>query len=388
MAGPYYVDSSRPDDSGNGLSEGAAFRTLAYAINTGMAGSEVLYVKDRGSGAGAYSVANNASEAFPLVPKAGTSSLVPTRIIGYSSTIGDGGKPTIKLASSASTNVFTLSNNYVWLENFAIDAASQSSTSYHGVVLSGAFPVIKNLDIIGYAGYGVNQTGTTSIALVIGVRCHSAKAASSGGFAFTNAAARVLGCVADGVPGYGFLLQNRVVCVACIAYGCTGANGYGFLLNDAACWLDRCTAAGNAKSNIRINSSGVADGVMITNCLTTNSTEYGLISSNSFGSIDMPHINFNAFGGGASANTSGARSNVPAGVNDVTLSGAPFTSIGTDFSLVSTGAGAQCRAVGFPGAFPASLGTTGYLDIGAAQHADPVGGGGSGPLIGPGRLIR
>jgi hypothetical protein len=186
----YYVDSTSPDNGGDGTTQSVtggdahrAWKSITYGLAT-MAGGDVLYVKASGT----YSVANT-TETFPLTPKAGTSSLVPTRVIGYTSTVGDNGKPTVQLAASASTNVFTISNNYVWLENFAIDAASQSSTSYHGVQLTAAYPVIKNLDIIGYAGYGVYQTGTTSIALVIGVRCHSAKAASSGGFAFINAAA-------------------------------------------------------------------------------------------------------------------------------------------------------------------------------------------------------
>jgi hypothetical protein len=49
---------------------------------------------------------------------------------------------------------------------------------------------------------------------------------------------------------------------------------------------------------------------------------------------------------------------------------------GGDFSLNATaGGGAAARAAGYPGVFPADL-TTGYLDIGAAQHADPASGGG------------
>ena len=47
-----------------------------------------------------------------------------------------------------------------------------------------------------------------------------------------------------------------------------------------------------------------------------------------------------------------------------------------DFSLNTTsGGGAAARAAGLPGAFPEGL-TTGFLDIGAAQHADPTPGGG------------
>ena len=47
--------------------------------------------------------------------------------------------------------------------------------------------------------------------------------------------------------------------------------------------------------------------------------------------------------------------------------------------------GTNLKALGFPGAFPASL-STGYVDIGAVQRQEA--GSGSGPLIGPGRLVR
>lgn len=81
-------------------------------------------------------------------------------------------------------------------------------------------------------------------------------------------------------------------------------------------------------------------------------------------------------------NTSGAMNNISARTGDVTLTGDPFIDAGSgDFSLNNTaGAGADCRAAGFPGSYTDGL-TTGYLDIGAAQHQDSGGGGGSSARI-------
>lgn len=85
------------------------------------------------------------------------------------------------------------------------------------------------------------------------------------------------------------------------------------------------------------------------------------------------HVNYNAYNSGSS----GIYSNLNTGPNDVTLTGNPFVDAANgNFALNTTaGAGAAARAVAAPGLFPGGL-TQSYLDIGAVQHADPVGGGG------------
>ncbi len=86
-------------------------------------------------------------------------------------------------------------------------------------------------------------------------------------------------------------------------------------------------------------------------------------------------------------NTSGALNNITAGAQDVTLTGSPYTNAGSgDFSLNNTaGAGAAVRAHAFPGTF-SGISTTGYLDGGPTQHADPAAGGGAN-LLGAGTLV-
>lgn len=81
----------------------------------------------------------------------------------------------------------------------------------------------------------------------------------------------------------------------------------------------------------------------------------------------------NAYG----ANTSGARNNLAAGTNDVTLTANPFVnSSGGNFALNNTtGGGPLCKQAGFPGAFPGGL-STGHPDIGAVQTS----GGSSNPV--------
>jgi hypothetical protein len=108
--------------------------------------------------------------------------------------------------------------------------------------------------------------------------------------------------------------------------------------------------------------------VFIKNCILYGNGGYGISGDAAY---TGNYMDYNAFG----TNTSGARLNVAAGAHDVALSGDPFTNGASgDFSLDNTAAeGAACRGTGFPGVFPAGL-TTGYVDIGAVQHADPAGG--------------
>ena len=65
------------------------------------------------------------------------------------------------------------------------------------------------------------------------------------------------------------------------------------------------------------------------------------------------------------------------------LTGDPFVDAANgNFQLNNTaGAGAACRAAGFPGTVP-GLSAVGYADIGVYQHQDPAGGGGLARIIG------
>lgn len=76
----------------------------------------------------------------------------------------------------------------------------------------------------------------------------------------------------------------------------------------------------------------------------------------------------------AGSNTSGNFQNLQNPPGFVALTADPCVdATNNDFSLNNTaGAGADCRAAGFPGAFPGGT-TTGYLDIGAVQHQDAGG---------------
>ncbi len=195
-------------------------------------------------------------------------------------------------------------------------------------------------------------------------------------------------CVVDDSTSYGIELATDGSAVACETYS---SGSYGIYMTGAGAHIAYCISAGAAddaimvsgRSQVVLNCVGhgstggsgvkVVYGyldVSIRNCIFSANNQYGMeVAIAATTEIE----NYNAFYN----NTQGARSALFfAGPNDVTLTGDPFVAAGTNFALNATaGAGAACRNAGFPGALLDGV-NLGYADIGALQHADPVGGSG------------
>ncbi len=112
---------------------------------------------------------------------------------------------------------------------------------------------------------------------------------------------------------------------------------------------------------------------ILMNNLLTGSTGWGIRTIDGAGStqtvkLDDQVEDYNAYYN----NTAGGIAGFTAGAHDVVPTGDPFTNAaGNIYTLNNTaGAGAVVRAAGFPGVL--TFGGTGYLDIGALQHADPA----------------
>jgi hypothetical protein len=132
---------------------------------------------------------------------------------------------------------------------------------------------------------------------------------------------------------------------------------------------------GGTFSGVRFSSSvPVAATVILNNEFTAN-TKYGLELPAGTDNW-KPFFDYNNFGSGGTANTSGAVSGITAGAHDLTVDPGYADATNKDFS-----AGTGVKAEGFPdstrkvGGNPAT-GTTSYVDIGAAQRQEPAGGGG------------
>jgi hypothetical protein len=146
-------------------------------------------------------------------------------------------------------------------------------------------------------------------------------------------------------------------CVDCLSYNNTGASTDGF----GNGYLFNCVAYGNGRDGFRP--------IQAVNCHAEANAGVGF-SLNSRGGLLLNCSGYNNTGGLRAAGDPSTAS----GLVTVT-SGSVFTNAaGNDFSLNATALrGALLRAAGVPGTYPRGT-TRGYLDIGAAQHADPASG--------------
>jgi hypothetical protein len=306
----YYVDGSVGSDSNAGTSpgSGSAWATVAHALAT-IASGDTAYVKASAT----YSIGTGLSFAV------GTYNQV-TSLVGYTTTPGDGGRATIR-ATAAITGL-TMNNRNTRVANFILDGNSLTGTV--GVSApGGTFSVgLINLKIQNWSSYGING-GSEQLQVI---NCEVSGCNASG--AAVNAAQSTLyGCSVHGnnvgVSG----LSSGALVLNCRIYG---NSSHGITAADSR---DQSfcgnTFHGNGGDGIRIDSF-YQSGSILNNIFTSNGG-YGLNAS-ALSSYADPLADYNWFGTGSLANTSGARNGILAGTHD--LSGDPqYVSAGTgDFT--------------------------------------------------------
>lgn len=281
---------------------------------------------------------------------------------GYNSVRGDlGTPPTISAGSVTGITMFTNSAQML-LWRVAFDG--NGGASNNGIFLNGAGSQIYSCPVTGCPGTGAELQQQNAIAIACdvtscgtGVKLSTTAAKAVGcrinacatGVAITSpsSGASVHRCIISNCTTHGLTTSGAVACVTdTVAYGNTGA---GFYVNDPAGLFVNCIAYGNGTADF-VGDSAVRAQVFLLHC--------------AFGTVQ------------------GGIANLPHRVGCVTLTGDPFANSGAgDFALNNTaGAGALCRAAGFPSLFPAGL-TTGYPDIGAVQSQGSGGGGRAGGRV-------
>lgn len=369
----YYVDGTRSDDTGNGLSEANAKKTLGAGLALMTAAGDILYVKNSAT----YTL--TASAGYPA---SGGSLTARSLIEGYTTTPGDGGRP---LITSATDGVHLFNNgdgterSYLTWRNLRIShTASTRGNGWRASFGSTNYPRLENVSIDGCAvGFEDNYQ---AIGLVVS-KCEIKNCTSHG--LYSAYGVRVFGSEIrnNGGDGVRMAWQDTTWPYEFESSIIAGNSGYGINFSltgngtQGGPHVRRCVIWGNTSDGVRTaETTDQARTTFVNNVIGLNGG-YGI----NLGPSTAKNDNWCALNWGNAyySNTSGPRNNLAAGTGDVTLSADPFTdSSGGDFSLNSTaGGGAACRAAGFPGAFPAGL-VTGYADIGAVQHQDSGGGGG------------
>lgn len=348
-------------DSNAGTSSSVPFLTIGKA-GLAHAGGDTILISP-----GTYALANSTANTVggPLAPKVGTSA-APTLVLGCDASFNPlnavndfSGLPVLASSAAAGVGPISCPNTYAVIRNLVLDGVSQTNRCLY---VTGNDFLASNVKAVGTNFYGFDIEGTGVLT-----RCW-ASGAPQAGF-YLNSGVILNGCVATGNTVSGMKIDNaRVVLHRCLIHANTGATTDGVIVTGTVGpWIISCTFEGNGRDGVRLSDAGSGDVASI-----RNSIFYG----NSGKAINSVTTNYPAMDANFNAYASGALTNVPAGANDVTLTGDPFTAASSgDFSLNSTaGAGAACRAAGFPGILPGAL-TTGYVDIGAAQHQDAGGGG-------------
>jgi hypothetical protein len=357
------VDRSTGLTAGTGvtLKIGGALATLGAAAAV-MVARNWVWVKSA-----TYSI----SSGITLV---GTGNTTNRSIVqGYSAARGDTGKFTLS-ASAGSITMLTIPNGCI-VDGFILDGNGQSSVI--AATMTSSQNVLQRGKVTGVSSAGAVLAGQTNSQLidVEVVGC------TAGGAGYVVDNFQVFGCNIHGNTGpaaRGAGCANSLITGnSNVGWQNVAASGFGLFYN---------TIAGNGSHGV-VLSNDRSYTVMFGNLLSGNGG-YGVSGATdrvTGNTQEYLWLRYNAFYNNTSGQTNAGSVSAP----NITLTADPFTNSGSgDYSLNNTaGGGAACRAAGFPGAFQGGL-TTGYLDIGAAQHQDSGGSSSGGPLLGPGRLLR
>lgn len=350
--------------SGTG-GQGGALLSPALAAGTKVANNQV-WIKS-----GTYTITTSSTNvAGGCISEALANSTIGNHLYeGYGAVRGDlGTAPILQLnAGVTSATIMTVltTGNAQFIRNITFDGASQTSSrglsqarrynhykltakncTNDGFNLSGSVSIFTRCVATGCGGLPGTQYGFNLAPGAVLTDCE-AYSNTVGGFSFAGAPTTAIRCLAYGNSGAssdGFNFNQNVVLTNCVAYN-NGRDGYRLGTASEFCTLENCIAEANAGKGYNRSSSAISTSQLI-NCASYNNTA---------GEIDTTSFPF----------TTGF----------VAGSGSFFTNAaGGNFSLNNTGgAGAAARAAGTPGVYPSGT-TTGYLDIGAAQHQDPAGG--------------
>lgn len=286
------------------------------------------------------------------------SGLSGTAYCGYDTTRSlyntDANRPTFQIGAAVSTATLFGSINAVYLvHSMILDGNSQ--TASRGTQQSG---ILFNCKAMNCTTAGFSQNSNAYAILCEATACTALPFSLS--FCYYCIAHDNTLTSPTGAGAFG--LGTSINMVGCISYS-NNCDGFA-----ASLGYFNCVAYGNAlfgfnNANIRTTYS---------NCIAESNTGGGFRGNTG----DMSLLSCASYDntGGRTVSSSGAK--VWADINPITGSGSFFTAAASDdFTLNNTaGAGASCRAVGFPSTFPTPASNLNYSDVGPLQHEDAGGG--------------
>ena len=368
----YYVATTGSDTTGNG-SSGNPWATPGKAIGEAIAagGQWNIYVKE-GAYALSTSTANVSGGRLNFLQSGSTTAI--NRVIGYSTTINDGGKFTLHAQTGSNATLVTFNNANPYNEIHNAEIVGNSTSGASAINAAGRHNRIFNIYVSGFTGGGSHTVSVTSNASISFFRISGSSTAnfaalncdSGGGFCSDG--------IVNGNAGVGISIgANSWTLVNVISANNTGANGFGFQTANAVyAKFYGCVAYGNAQSGFRqSNTTSTADFVY---CVSYGNAKYGFDYNNASAILCVNC----AYG----SNTQGNFNATPdTNLNAVSLLADPFVNAGgLDFT---PGSVLKSKSLLWPYAKNPGLSET-FADIGAIQSLAASGGC---PLVGHGGLV-
>jgi hypothetical protein len=347
---------------------GGALATLGKVAPVAVASNKIYCT-------GAFTTTASIAFAQSSTPSAATTWAM--RVIGYGAARNDSGHATLTLTANTGITVVNLSGIGIWVENLDVDCGSFATSTAFSV---GNHCAVRNCKAANFATKGISLLNATTACTDCEVT-----GGLTGALGIDVAAAvsdSVTRCYVHDNACPGINLANNTGCAFNLVTNNTGASSDGIRFTGTGNQILNNTCHGNAGDGIKGSGANML-GNLVKNNLVTNNGGFGITMTSGSWPSDFAYDG-NAYGGGASANTSGTRNHMNSDATgagqvnpylnpkDVTLSASPYvgpTSGGTaNFALNNTaGGGADCRAVGAPSAFPGLATTTSYVDMGAVQ---------------------
>jgi hypothetical protein len=362
-----YVADTGNDTTGNGTA-GNPYRTPGKAAGVAAAG-DTIFLKYSATPYDVTTATPNVAGGVVNVSVGNDAGV--TRLVGYdtNAAVGntDANRPTIRLTVGSCTAV-TLSTMQTEAQNVIVNCNSQTSSTAFGDPggdYGSRFTRCKALNFTA-AGFALSANYVMG---AVACEATGGTSAATAGFYVSGQGGSLYGCVARANACPGFLSNaNANVFLRSVAANNSGASSDGFQFGGASSAF-HCTAYNNGRHGFYHSGYGRAG--MIAGCLATGNAGYGFRIDQT--GDPLVYLLTCAGYSNTSGNTVLATGVVSEGF--VALSADPYANAaGDNFAPNATaGGGAAVRGAGPPGAF-AGLSTTGYPDVGAAQHQDAGGG--------------
>jgi hypothetical protein len=303
-----------------------------------------------------------------------------SRLEGYASTRGDGGKYTLQ--ASAGITMLNMSVSSPAWHNFVIDGNNNANV----VCLNNAHNYGQFRNVVFKNASSGTAKGVTSSAALLLYGCEVTNCIGTNGAveSGSNALIEIVDCWIHANPKTAVFVQNRLVLLNSVIANNTGASSHGVRNQNEFTLIRGCVIYNNVGDGLNLAntaSSGTASVDIANNIIAKNGGVGINRSASQTAGVSPVQIHHNALW----SNTGGNGTNWTLSGTNVSLSADPFTGgsgnttdgASNDFSLNNTaGGGAACRSVGFPGTLNGLTGSTGFADIGTFRHQDPAGGAG------------